>query len=279
MPALPFLGAGLGYRRQIAAQIRDNLNAIDFFELIGDEAFDAEVVTGIRDVIGTKPVVCHFLGFSLATEGPLTNGYLDRVSTVLQTFNPAWFSDHLAVTESHGVDIGHLSPVAFTTHTVKTVASKIRELKRAVGLEFLLENITYHFTLPGAKLTEWEMLTAIADEASCGILLDLNNLYVNSCNHKYDPYEYLDRIPLQRVHQVHIGGTLVRDGVALDTHGHPVVEEVFNYLRYVCGRTPISAVLLERDQNFADFQELTDDIARSRDILRGRSKVEARQVL
>lgn len=260
------LGVGLGYRQQIAHAIRRNLHEIDFFEVIGDELFDLDELESFRDAIGKSPVVCHFLDLSLATDAPLEERYLADVERVLQAVSPRWFSDHVAITSVPGMRIGHLSPPAFTMETARIVAGKAREIQSRFGLPFLLENIAYPFVLPGAEISEWEFLAEIVELADCGILLDLNNVYVNSCNHGYDPYEYFQGIPVSRIRQVHIAGAVVEAGLVMDSHGHPVSDAVFDYLDYMCRRTEVAGILLERDKNFDDFDGLIREVRMARAI-------------
>jgi len=261
------LGVGLGYRPELKEDLERHCGEVDFLEFVGDHCFNPSLMAQAQSFARRMPGVCHFLSLSVGTAEPLDPEYTDKVGEVLEQLRPAWFSDHLAVTRVQGVDLGHLSPVAFTDETVEIVSRKAGYLQNRFGLTFLLENITSHFTLPGASLTEWELLTRIVEEADCGILLDLNNVYVNASNSGYDPYEFLRGIPLERVLQIHLGGAVMRDGVMIDSHGHPVPEPVFDLLDFVCDHSPVSAILLERDRNMPAFEELSQEMRRARSIL------------
>jgi uncharacterized protein (UPF0276 family) len=261
------LGVGLGYRDEFADALEQNRGTVDFLELIGDKCFDCEQMTVAKKLAQKFPVVCHFLSLSLGTAEPLDTDYVSNVCAVLQQLRPKWFSDHLAVTRVQGLDIGHLSPVAFVRETVELVTAKIREVQDRFALPFLLENITYHFPLPGATMNEWEIISEIVEKADCGILLDLTNVLVNSYNNRYDPYEFLRNIPLERVIQIHIAGITMRDGIMIDSHSHAVPNEVYSYLGYVCERSPVAAILLERDRNMPPFSELAQEMQRGRELL------------
>lgn len=261
------LGVGLGYRAELADELERNLTEVDFIEFIGDNCFQAALLTQIERLARRLPMVCHCVGLSLGSAEPLDEAYISKLEIVLKRIRPLWLSDHLAITRVQGIDLGHLAPVFFTEETVKIISGKIAALQQRFGLPLLLENITYHFTLPRASLTEWELLRRIVEASDCGILLDLNNLYINARNNKYDPYEFLRSIPLERVAQIHIAGATVREGLLIDSHGHPVGEEVFKYLEYVCQRSPVSAILLERDKNMPSFEELAQEMRRARAIL------------
>jgi uncharacterized protein (UPF0276 family) len=250
--------------------LTNHLSEVDFLEIVGDQCFDPSMREHMAAWSRRLPTVCHFLGLSLGTAEELDEPYVAAVEGVLQELQPAWFSDHLAVTRVQDVDLGHLSPVVFAEQTVDLVVRKVAYLQQRCRLTLLLENITYHFVPPGTRFQEWELLSRIVEGADCGILLDLNNLYVNAHNHRYDPYEFLRSIPLDRVVQVHIGGSTERRGVLIDSHAHPVPDEVFEYLDHVCRHSPISAVLLERDRNIPPFGELSLEMARARSVLRRR---------
>jgi uncharacterized protein (UPF0276 family) len=271
MATTTILGVGLGYREELACYLEPHASEIDFLEIIGDQCFEPSMCNHIEEWTRRLPSVCHFLGLSLGSAEPLDEQYVVMVKDVLERIRPVWFSDHLAISRVKGMDLGHLSPVTFTDETVEIVSRKASDLQTECGLPLLLENITYYFQVPGATLTEWELLTRIVETADCGILLDLNNLYVNARNNGYDAYRYLRSIPLDRVMQVHIGGTTVHDGVLIDSHAHPVPEEVFEYLGYVCRHSPVSAVLLERDRNMPPFEELSLEMRRARGVLRSRA--------
>jgi len=267
-PSADALGVGLGLRSEFASQLANHREQVDFLEVIVETCFDprkAEQALSLRD---TFPMVCHGINMSLGSAELLDLAYLNQVGRVLASLEPAWFSEHLAVTRVGGIDIGQLAPVSFSEETVWNVVDKVRKVKAQVGMPILLENVTYYFRLPDSELTEHELIGQILERADCGLLLDLNNLLANARNHGYDPYGFLQRIPLDRVVQVHLAGGAWQDGVYLDTHGNPVEDEVWRFLEYVCRRSPLKAVLLERDLNVPPLAELFGELERARTILR-----------
>jgi uncharacterized protein (UPF0276 family) len=262
------LGVGLGYRPELRAAIKERRLELDFVEVISESCFQLKEIEDLRTLSRSMPVLCHGLSLSAGTEEPLEEGYVSELQQVREHLHPLWFSDHLAVSRIGSVDLGHLAPMQFTHESVDLVARKIQHLSGKLGT-FLLENITYYFALPGAEMTEADFITAVLEAADCGLLLDLNNLYVNSRNHDYNPYDFLDSIPLGRVVEVHVAGGLRRGEFWVDTHGEPVIEEVWAYLDYVCHRTSVPAVLLERDQNIPALEALATELRRARAILAG----------
>jgi uncharacterized protein len=263
-----YLGVGLGYRRELQVALESHTGEVDFLEVIGDECFEDTACEAL-DLWATRmPIVCHFLGLSLGTAEAIDEAYLTRVRTVIARLRPVWISDHLAMTRVQGVDLGHLSPIAFSEESVALIARKAADVQARCGLPLLLENISYDFSLPGGSMKEVEALTRVVQASDCRILLDLTNLHVNSQNHGYDPYAYLDELPLERVSQIHIGGAVLRGSSWVDSHAHEVPMPVFDYLDYTCARSTVSSILLERDRAIPDFSELAAEMSRARDILR-----------
>jgi uncharacterized protein len=268
MLALPErVGVGLGYHTEFRDGILNHPEEIDFVEVITERCFNAAEQKKLEPITTSMPVVCHGLRLSLGTDEALDGAYLDNLAVVLERLRPIWFSDHLSMSQAGGIDIGHLAPLPFTQEMVEIVCTKIIKLRQNFSAPFVLENITYYFQLPGAEMTEWEFVTRILDGSDCGMLLDLNNLYVNAKNHHYDAYEFLNSIPLERVVEVHLAGGLLRDGVYVDTHGHSVGDKVWEYLEFVCRRASVKGIVLERDQNFPPFDELLAELQRARLIL------------
>jgi uncharacterized protein (UPF0276 family) len=163
-----------------------------------------------------------------------------------------------------------LMPLPFSREAVKHVAERIHIVQETIERPFLIENITFYMRVPGSEMTEAQFLSEVLERADCGLLLDINNVYVNSLNHKFDPYEFIDQIPLDRTVQVHLAGHKHAKQFAtyLDTHGAPVVEPVFDLLSYALKRTDVKAVLLERDQNFpADFEDMLRELDQIRNVI------------
>ncbi len=265
------IGVGLGYHAEFRESILNHPEEIDFVELITEKCFGATEREKLEPITTTLPVVCHGLRLSIGTDEPLDRTYLNNLAVALDQLRPVWFSDHLSMSHAGGIDIGHLAPLAFTHEVVEILCAKIRDLQQTFAVPFLLENVTYYFPLPGAEMTEWEFVVRILEGGDCGMLLDLNNLYINAKNHNYDAYEFLNSIPLDRVVEVHLAGGLLRDGIYVDTHGHSVSESVWEYLEFVSSNANIKGIVLERDQNFPSFEELIGELRRARRILLGSS--------
>jgi uncharacterized protein (UPF0276 family) len=264
--ALPRLGVGLGYRRPLHGHIVANADRIDFLEVISDQYLYAaadgrERLAALREQF---PLVPHGVGLSIGTAGPLDLDYVDRLAEVVAACGAPWFSDHLSFTRVPDTDVEQLMPLWFTAASLDTVCRNVHQLKSRISTPFLLENITYYFPIPDSEMTEAEFITRVLEETDTGLLLDVNNVWVNSVNHGFDPYEFLRSIPLHRTVQIHIAGGQRVDSLLVDTHSKPVQEPVWNLLAYVLTRVPVKAILLEWDQDFPAFDELLAHLDRAR---------------
>lgn len=188
---------------------------------------------------------------------------------------PPWFSDHLSCTRVDGIYLNELIPLPFTREAVDQVVANVKALQEEVGLPFLVENPSYYTSLIEPEMPEYEFMNKIADGSDCGILLDVNNVYVNAINHNYDPKEFIDNLNLDRVVQVHIAGHL-EDYVCsdsgellrvLDTHGESIKSEVYELLDYLLMKTQVNAILLERDSNFTSFEDVISELREIRKIM------------
>jgi hypothetical protein len=269
---LPRLGAGLGFRPALANDIEQHRSEIPWVELCSDH-YIGRAVTDRTDravrLAGLLPVVPHGLDLSIGTDAPLDMDYCEQLVHLVKTVKAPWYSDHLCFTKASGLELGQLTPIAFTRRAAKRCAEKARQFQDMLGVPLLLENITYYFDVPG-EISEAEFLSQVVTEGDCGILLDLTNLYINSQNLGYDPYAFMDAIPLDRVVQVHIAGGVLDGDLWIDTHSHPVDNHppVWDLLEHLCRRAPVRAVLLERDSNLPDdFGEILAEIEHVKQIM------------
>jgi uncharacterized protein (UPF0276 family) len=268
---MPNLGVGLGYRVPLHHDILANADRIDFLEVISDQYLYAppEKVDRLLKLRESFPLIPHGVGMSIGTADALSLDYLGRLATLAERVEAPWYSDHLSFTKVPETDVEQLTPLWFTQESLATVCRNLRQLAGVIGgRQFLLENITYYFPVPGHDMTEAEFITRVLDDTDTGLLLDVNNVWVNSVNLSFDPYEFLDSIPLERTVQIHLAGGRYVRGMLVDTHSTPVNEQVWEMLRYVLDRAPVKAILLEWDQDWPEFSVLLDHLERARGILR-----------
>ena len=264
---LPALGVGLSFRNEIADAIYRNLEHLDFAEVIVDNE-----LSGLLDplfwekIAGRLPVVAHAVDNTLGTLEPLDLQYLGRVASVGRRMHCNWFSDHLAFTRSEEVQTEQLTPVQFSEANAAFIGQKIASLGTVLDCPFLIENISYYFTIPGSTLSEIEFLLRVLERGRCGLLLDVNNLYANATNHGYDPYAFIDRIPAAAVVELHVAGGVKRDGLYIDTHGHALNADVMALVDYAVRTKRPNAILLEREKNFPPMEELVSELAELRRI-------------
>ncbi|MBV9542806.1 MAG: DUF692 domain-containing protein [Chloroflexi bacterium] len=270
---LPRLGVGLSYRPELDEVLLARAGEIDFVEVITERFFHAHQRRGLELLQRRVPIVCHGLDLCVGSFDPIEETYLEALRDVAIRVQPVWFSDHLATTRVGGIDFEQLAPVAFTEENLVSVCTKVARAKAEVDRAFLLENITYYFEMPGSMMSEAEFLTRVVEQADCGLLLDVNNLAINASNHGYDPERFLRLIPLERVVEVHVAGGAKQGTLRVDTHGHPVSDDVWRLLEIVCRRAPVHGIVLEREQNMPSFDELLDEIRHARDVLAGAAVV------
>ena len=221
------------------------------------------------------PFVAHGLSLSLGGPSPLDETYLHRLRHFLEEHKFRCYSEHL----SYCTDDGHLydlMPLPFTGEAVKYVAGRVRRVQEILGQRIAVENISY-YAVPGAEMSELEFLNAVLEEADCDLLLDVNNIYVNSVNHGYDAAEFLRRLPGQRIAYGHLAGHYHEtETLIVDSHGATVIEQVWELLKSAYLQYGVFPTLLERDQNIPPVDELLGEVGRIRDIQRQCRQPEAR---
>jgi uncharacterized protein len=260
------LGVGLGYRPQLHDGIMRERGSIDWLELLAESFLPLSPPR--RDLLAeiTSEFVCvlHCTELSLGSEAPLDARLVTQLAELAEIVGAPWVSDHFCFTTAGGVRLGHLAPVQWTKGNAALMAGKARAVSREVGRPFLLENIAYTFVVPG-ELSEAQFIASVLEESGCYLLLDVANVFANATNLGFDPIERIDELPLHRLGQMHIAGGTWEDGVLADSHDAPVPDGVWELVRHVAHRTPIPAVLLERDAAFPDdFGEILGDLQLAR---------------
>lgn len=263
------LGFGIGLRAKHFRHVLENRPAVDWFEIISENFMDshgwpAEV---LRQVRAHYPVVPHGVSLSIGSSDPLNPAYLDKLDTLAKTCNAPWVSDHLCWTGVGGHNSHDLLPLPYTEETLGHVVERVRMVQDKLGRRLLLENPSSYISFRESTLSEWHFLAELSERADCGILLDVNNLYVCSRNHGWDPLAYIHALPAQRVMQMHIAGHTDYGSHCIDTHIGPVARAVWElYLAAIehCG--PV-ATLLEWDQDIPEFEQLEAEVARAKNIV------------
>ena len=269
---------GIGYRAAIDEWTRRELHRFDVLEITVDHCLNGSKRTqsAIFDLVGAIPLTAHGIGLSIGTDVPIDLCYLDRVADLVDRLKAPAYSEHLAFTRVPGRDLANLLPLPQTEAVAESIIAKVRTIQSRIGVPFLLENITYLFTWPHSQLSDAEFLCLICGETGAGLLLDIENLYLNSCNHGFDPVEFIDALPPGLVKEIHLAGGITVQGdaadksVLADTHSHPVPGEVFTLLDRVLDRNAPAVIILERDERLEAADEILSDVTRIRSYLAGR---------
>jgi uncharacterized protein len=220
------------------------------------------------------PFVTHGLTMGFGAVEPAEDSYVKPLKAFLHDLKVPWHSEHLCFSGADGVMLHDLLPLPLTREAVATAVQRIREARDRLELPIAIENISYYAEAGQSEMSELEFLLEVLERADCKLLLDVNNVYVNSRNHRFDPQRYIDRMPKERVVQIHVAGHHVRkDDLIIDTHGEPVRDEVYDLLEYTLRRVGRVPVLLERDQNFPPFAELVAEVKRLDAIYRRATEV------
>lgn len=239
---------------------------IDFLEITADHYIDATRVklAELKLLKQHFTLIPHGLGLSLGSAEGVDEIYLEKFAGLVENVQPEWFSDHICFTKSGGVDIGHLSPVPFTKESLKVLIRNISRVKERIKTPFILENITYMFRYQNNEMDEADFLWTLLDETDCGLLLDVTNLYINSVNHRYDWRKFLDKLPLERVVQLHFVGGHKHKNYLIDSHSQKTQDEIWEVFREVCWRADVKGAILERDENFPPFTEILEELRTAR---------------
>lgn len=261
------LGVGLGLRRALYKDILKNKNKIDWLE-IAPENYICRGGEPLKNLLTVKkyfPIIPHGLNLSIGGTEPFDKGLIQNIKKLFEVINPSWYSDHLCFNYIEKTYIHDLIPLPFNKTVVKHVVSRIKKIQDIFGIPFLIENPSYYVILDN-EMSEADFISEIIEKSDCGLLLDINNVYVNSKNHKYDAVKFLDSIPTDRTVQVHIAGHLNQGKIIIDTHGEPIIKEVYNLLKELLKRCKPKAILLERDFNFPRFSSLLNEINKIKHI-------------
>jgi hypothetical protein len=268
-------GCGIGLRREHYDHVLRGRPSIPWFEVISENFMGEGGRPGriLEQVRKDYPVGLHGVSLSPGSTEPPDEDYLRRLKNLVTWVEPLLVSDHLCWTRLGGRQSHDLLPLPFTEEAIDTAAGNIRRVQDFLGRRILIENISTYLQFRHSPLTEWEFLTAVAERADCHILLDVNNVYVNSRNHGFDPCAYLEAVPRDRVRQFHLGGHEDHGHLVIDTHDHPVCEAVWSLYRAAVGRFGPRATLIERDARVPDFAVLAEEARRAETVLEGRKGV------
>ncbi|MDD4913941.1 MAG: DUF692 domain-containing protein [Methylococcales bacterium] len=256
-------GAGLGLRRSFLGELVDRTDVdVDFFEVAPENwmTLGGSLGKQFRSMTERHDFICHGLSLSIGSSDPLDENFIRDLKGFMAEHGIRFYSEHLSYC-SHQGHLYDLMPMPFTEEAVKHTAQRIRRVQDILEQKIAIENISY-YAAPGQEMSETEFFNAVVTEADCDVLLDINNIYVNSINHGYDAESFLQAIPAQRISYAHIAGHYVEaEDFLIDTHGASVVDPVWNLLHKAYRLYGVFPTLLERDFNIPPLAELFREVA------------------
>ena len=264
-------GAGLGLRRGMLPML-GNLadHDVDFMEVAPENWIGVGGRFGrqFHDLTERFPFLCHGLSLSIGSPAPIDVEFVRKVKTFLDTFNIRYYSEHLSYCSDDKGHLYDLMPIPFTEEAVRHVSARIRQVQDILERSIAIENVSY-YAAPGQEIQEIEFVNQVLREADCSLLLDVNNIYVNSINHSYDALDFLNGLDLQRTAYIHIAGHYEEaEDLRVDTHGSDVIEPVWDLLLAAYERVGPLPTLLERDFNFGSLTSLLSEVSRIKQLQR-----------
>jgi uncharacterized protein (UPF0276 family) len=266
--AQPSPGFGLGLRTAHYADFLAQPQGVDWLEIISDNYMvpggkPLRMLDAIRE---RYPMAMHGVALSIGSvEGP-DAAYLERLRQLVQRVNPLWVSDHLCWTGVHGRQLHDLLPLPYTDEALDVVVRNVRRVQDALGRRLVLENVSSYTSFQQSHMSEWAFVREVCERADCLLLLDVNNIYVSSVNHGFDPIDYLDHMPADRIQQIHLAGHTDNGDHIIDTHDHPVAGPVWQLYEQACARFGRVATMIERDDHIPPLSELIAELDQARAV-------------
>ena len=262
----PFPGFGLGLRREHYADFLDRQQPVDFLEIISENFMvDGGRPLHTLDAVRERyPVAMHGVSMSIGCAQGLDRSYLTRLRTLTERVRPLWVSDHLCWTGIDDHNTHDLLPVPYTEEALDLVCENIALAQSMLERPMLFENPSSYVMLGAAEMTEWQFLSEMTERTGCYLLLDVNNIFVSSRNHQFDPQAYLAGIPMERVRQIHLAGHSQGEDMLIDTHDNAVCADVWSLYQSACSRVGAVATMIERDDDIPPLADLLEELETAR---------------
>lgn len=255
---------GLGFRRDLAAEMLGLSNDAKpaFVELAPENWIDLGGYWGkvLQEVSEKHAITAHGLSLSIGSPDPLNWDFIKKIKSFIRQYDIKIYSEHLSYSQSGNAHLYDLLPIPFREDAVKHIVERIRQVQDFLEMPLTLENVSY-YTPVAAEMDEASFISSIVRESGCQLLLDVNNVFVNAFNHKYDAHSFISQLPLDKVAYVHMAGhEQVSEDLIIDTHGQAIIEKVFQLFDFTLSKINPVPVLLERDFNFPALEEITDEM-------------------
>jgi uncharacterized protein (UPF0276 family) len=260
---------GIGLRAPHYRELLATLPPIGWFEVHSENYFGAggQPLHYLERIRAHYPCSLHGVGLSLGSVDSLDAEHLTRLKGLVQRFEPALVSDHLCWGSVHGRYLNDLLPLPYTEEALAHICTRVTQAQEFLGRQILVENVSSYLQYAHSTIPEWEFVAAVAQRAGCGILLDVNNIYVSACNHAFDPHVYLRAVPPELVQEIHLAGFDNNGECLIDTHGKPVVEDVWALYADAIALTGPVATLVEWDTDIPALEVLLAEAWKARAIL------------
>jgi uncharacterized protein (UPF0276 family) len=269
----PKLGLGLGLRAPHYREVLEGRSSVSWFEVIsenfmGDGGRPIHILEKVRRDF---PIVLHGVSLSVGSSDPIDFSYLRRLKNLVDQIQPSVVSDHCCWTSIDGENLHDLMPLPFTEEAVEHIVEKVKRAQDFLGRRILLENVSSYVTFQSSEMTEWDFLSEISNRSDCGLLLDVNNVYVSAVNHGFKALDFILGVPVSRVGQFHLAGHTTRklgngQSFLVDTHDHPVCPEVWDLYRAAVHRFGAVSTMIEWDAEIPAYAELEKEILKAKEI-------------
>lgn len=268
MNNLKSLGFGIGLRNKHYQDIIASNPNIDWFEVITENYMvdGGATLDNLEEIRKRYPIVMHGVSLSIGSTDKLNYDYLSRLRSMINRFKPAWISDHLCWTGVNGINSHDLLPLPYTKESLCHIVNRLKEVQDYLGQQILLENPSSYIEFEENEFSEWDYFAQVLEKADCLALLDINNIYVSANNLSFDPIEYLESIPKERVQQFHLAGHIEKDKMLIDTHGAPIKMDVWDLYKIALKKYGFISTLIERDNNIPELGEMLKELEVARRI-------------
>ena len=261
--------AGIGLRAPHHREVLDTHPAVAWFEVHSENFFADggpahDILTAVRC---DYPLSLHGVGLSLGSNDPLNRWHLDKLKTLMERYQPGLVSEHLSWSSVGGRYLNDLLPLPYTEEALRHISARIQQVQDYLGRQILIENLSSYLQFTTSNIPEWEFIAAVAQRSGCGILLDVNNVYVNSRNHGFDAWEYLQAIPVSAVKEMHLAGHTDEGDCLIDTHSRPVAPAVWTLYQQAVRRFGRLPTLIEWDTDIPPLSVLMSEAAQADAIL------------
>ena len=263
--------AGIGIRHVHFREMLERLPDIGWLEAHSENYFGdgGQPLYYLEQLRAHYPLSLHGVGMSVGSASPLDQTHLKKLKKLCDRFEPGLVSEHLCWGRVGEYHLNELLPLPYTEEALAHVVQRIEEVQNFIGRKMLIENLSSYLEYEHSTIPEWEFLAETARRSGCGILLDVNNIYVNACNHDFDPRKYIEAIPADTIGEIHLAGFEQRDGLLIDTHSRKVTDDVWDLYQFTINMIGPRPSLIEWDADIPELDVLLEEASKAQSILQG----------